>query len=410
MARLMNTNGIYSAGASTAAAMPASRLGFLDGLRGLAALWVLLSHALKFTGWSVPVLHRGDLAVDVFMIMSGFLMTHHYWLREEKEPWEQPSTWTVFYLRRFFRIAPLYYLALAVSLAYGPSLWESRAQIAAAFPGAATPQERYLDRSLGNILMHVTFLFGASPRNAFATPLPDWSIGLEMQFYLAFPFLMLLMRRGSLLWSAVALGGLGLLVSRALPRELFPMPSFLPLKISLFLVGMLVAWAYHLQRKSAPGVGPAICLALLVAACQRSWPVMGTAALVVALLFYDRERDTLQIGPGLARAERLLGSRWGAFAADTSYSVYLTHVLVMVPVAGALCALPWFVHLPGAVRFLVLTGAVIGPVYAVSWLLFRWVETPGIHAGKWVVRPWAKPAARTATLAAANGVMGNRTA
>lgn len=365
-----------------ARAQVSARLGFLDGIRGAAAAWVLLSHALKFTGWRLPLLHRGDLAVDIFMMMSGLLMTHHYWLREGQEPWEKRSTWGAFYLRRFFRIAPLYYLALAVSLAAGPMLWTARQQIAAVFPDAATPAERYLDRSIGNILMHVSFLFGASPRNAFATPLPDWSIGLEMQFYLVFPFLMLLLRRGSLFWGTLTVAACGLVVSQVLLPGRFPMPSFLPLKISLFLVGILLAWGYHLQQRQRGGVGPVIGLALVLAATERSGPVFGMAALAAALLFYDRQADVFQIRRLLELAERLLGSRVATFAADTSYSVYLTHVLVMVPVAGLLCRSAEFIQLPGAARFLILSASVMVPVYALSWLLFRFVELPGIRAGK----------------------------
>jgi peptidoglycan/LPS O-acetylase OafA/YrhL len=362
-----------------------ARLNFLDGIRGFAALWVVLSHSLKFTGWTIPLLHRGDLAVDVFMMMSGFLMAHHYWLREAKEPWASPQTWATFYLRRFFRIAPLYYLVLAASLLAAPILWEWRAEIGRAFPAAATPAERYLDRSLSNILMHVSFLFGASPRNAFATPLPDWSIGLEMQFYALFPFLMLLLRGASPFWGAVMVCGLGLAISRSLPAGLFAMPSFLPLKISVFMIGVLLAWAHHLQQSRRAGAGSVAVLALLVASSNTAWPVLALAALVAAFLFYDRASDALQLKSSLAFAEHALGGRLAGFLADTSYSVYLTHVLMMVPVAGFLCGLPEFLNLPGPARFLVLSALVIIPVYALSWGLFRLVEMPGITLGKRMV-------------------------
>jgi peptidoglycan/LPS O-acetylase OafA/YrhL len=54
-------------------------LPWLDGLRGLAALWVLISHVQILSGMKyVPVLSWGGLAVDLFMILSGFLMAHHY--------------------------------------------------------------------------------------------------------------------------------------------------------------------------------------------------------------------------------------------------------------------------------------------------------------------------------------------
>ncbi|CAH2786711.1 MAG: Acyltransferase 3 [uncultured Caballeronia sp.] len=45
---------------------------------------------------------------------------------------------------------------------------------------------------MSNVVTHLTYTFGMFPRYAFNTPLPDWSIGLEMQFYAVFPLLMLL--------------------------------------------------------------------------------------------------------------------------------------------------------------------------------------------------------------------------
>ena len=81
-------------------------IGALDGLRGGAALWVLIGHATILTGTRIPILSKPDLAVDLFMMLSGFLMCFHYLERRETEPWHRRSTWTLFWTRRFFRIAP----------------------------------------------------------------------------------------------------------------------------------------------------------------------------------------------------------------------------------------------------------------------------------------------------------------
>jgi peptidoglycan/LPS O-acetylase OafA/YrhL len=370
---------------SPADAPAREHLAFLDGVRGFAALWVFISHALKFSGWTVPLLHRGDLAVDVFMIMSGFLMAYHYHLREAKEPWTAPSTWGVFYVRRFFRIAPLYYFALCLCLLLGPQLWSLRQQIGAVFPDAATPPERYLDRSWTNILTHLTFVFGVTPRYAFSTPLPDWSIGLEMQFYLVFPFLMLCLRRCTPLWGVGLLAGLGWLITRLLPYGTFLVPSFLPLKIGLFLVGMLLASAHHCRNHRRSFSVYLVFLALLAAATTRSWPVLGMCAGIVALLFYDRAEDPLRLTFLLRQCERVIAGRLASFMADTSYSVYLVHVVLMTPVAAALCRWPAYRQMPGAVRSLILIALVLPPVYLVGWGLFQTVEKNGIRLGKTLI-------------------------
>ncbi|MBB1247622.1 acyltransferase family protein [Rhizobium sp. G21] len=180
---------------------PRQQLGFLDGLRGYASLWVVIGHAMFLTGYKVGLFAQPDLAVEIFIIISGFLMTYHYQLRENREPWDKASTWTIFWIRRFFRIAPLYYVCLALALWFGPQLWQDRLDAAAIFPGGVEEQmryaDRYLDQSLTNILLHVSFIFGATWTHNFQTPLPDWSIGLEMQYYAFLPLMMLLVLKGA---------------------------------------------------------------------------------------------------------------------------------------------------------------------------------------------------------------------
>lgn len=376
---------------------PGEHLGFLDGIRGFASLWVVLSHGLKMSGWSLPLLKRGDLAVDVFMIMSGFLMAHHYLLRRHKEPWESPATWRTFYARRFFRIAPLYYLVLAISLATGPWFWSWRDGIASVFPSAATPADRYLDRGLGNILTHITFIFGMIPSRSFSTPLPDWSIGLEMQFYLAFPFMMLLFTRLRACWAAIVLCAAGLLTRRFIPPGTFTMPSLLPLKLSLFVVGILLAMANDGKRSRPAEAGFTTVLALLVAASTRSSVVTGMAAFVAAVLLYDRQTDPFRIRFPLMRAERAASSRVATFMADTSYSAYLTHMMIMLPIAGLLAKLPAYRELPGGARFLAVVIPVVLILYPMSWLLYQRVEKAGVALGKRVIGSASK------TLHPANG-------
>jgi peptidoglycan/LPS O-acetylase OafA/YrhL len=92
-----------------------ARLPFFDGIRGYASLWVMLGHFSTRTGFVIPILDSPGIAVDLFMIVSGFLMTQHFFIRRELEPWQSPRTWLIFYIRRFFRIAPLYYSLLIPS-------------------------------------------------------------------------------------------------------------------------------------------------------------------------------------------------------------------------------------------------------------------------------------------------------
>src|SRR5581483_4906852 len=170
--------------------MATSRLDFLDGFRGWLAVWVFLGHAASATMFRAPLLDAPAKAVDLFMIISGFLMMHHYRERQANQPWESPATWRNFWLRRFFRIAPLYYLLLTVSIVFGGTFYSLMSEFlrghVSAQPGGAP---------VADAILHYSFLFGLFPGHCATMPIPDWSIALEMQFYALFPFLALAMRR-----------------------------------------------------------------------------------------------------------------------------------------------------------------------------------------------------------------------
>lgn len=363
-------------------------LPFLDGLRGYASLWVLMSHALILSGTKIPLLIEGGLAVDVFMIMSGFLMTFHYYRRVQKEPWESPETWRNFWLRRFFRIAPLYYLLLAVGLGISSYLGTCRQEISEAFPGSGTDPIRYQDTSLANLFMHVSFLFGLLPRYAFSTPLPDWSIGLEAQFYLAFPFIMLLLKHWSFVWTTVVFFILNLAAIRFLPT--FPMPSLLLLKLNFFLIGILLASAIPEGEKRARNrlilLSLVICLAVLGNdQFKHSVFILGIVSLIASILFYDRERDPFRIAKLVSISEKALSGKLAGFLAETSYSVYLLHLLIMLPIGAILSHLDFYLRLPGLLRFSILTFLVALPTYGIAICLFRWIEMPGNSLGRKLV-------------------------
>lgn len=364
---------------------------WLDGLRGGAALWVLLSHVQILTGMrAIPVLAWGDLAVDLFMMLSGFLMAHHYIQRQAFEPWDTSRTFYIFWVRRFFRIAPLYYLILIVAFILGPWLGDYRSAIASVWPDTATPASRYFDQSLSNAITHVSFVFGFLPHFAFRTPLPDWSIGLEMQFYLVFPAIMLFIARIGPVKSTLVI-----LVACLSLHALFPgffhqfdMPSFLPIKLYVFLIGIWIAIS-RTQRSMRQGFFISLSLAVLWAIIERSEQSIARIFLITSM-FYLMNNGTLPYSEFLrSRIDRLrqyLSSPVSEFMGNTSYATYLLHLIVVLPVAGKLAQLHQYQMLNSPLRFVICLLISIPIVYMISWLLYRSVEQTGIHAGKIVVR------------------------
>jgi peptidoglycan/LPS O-acetylase OafA/YrhL len=85
----------------------------LAGLRGLAALCVVLYHVGNLTGIRPALIRSGGPTLDLFFLLSGFVLIHQYERRRELQPETDVKTtsrfyFSHFYLRRFFRIAPLF--------------------------------------------------------------------------------------------------------------------------------------------------------------------------------------------------------------------------------------------------------------------------------------------------------------
>jgi peptidoglycan/LPS O-acetylase OafA/YrhL len=365
--------------------MDIRRVECLDGLRGVAALWVLIGHMMILTGFRLPLVGKPDLGVDLFILLSGFLMMFQYRLRAGSEDWNAPGTWGAFWTRRFFRLAPLFYVTLAAALIAGPAIYADRVAIDSFLGQGLQPPERYNDASLTNIVLHLSFLFGLLPEYSFRTPLPDWSLGLEMQFYLLFPFLILLGRRiGWIPAALVAAGGGAIVALLAKAAGLdYPMPSFLPLKLQLFLAGMLIA--------AGPGErGTQLWIRLFAAMLLAAIPIGGEQdmlhfavreLLVLGFFALVHWRAVAPIGS----ISRLFGSRPFYWLGELSYGAYLIHLLILQPVAAGVIGR--FGTGIGAVERFALTGAIVIPAtYALAFATYRLVELPGQRLGKAAIK------------------------
>jgi len=365
--------------------MDIRRVECLDGLRGVAALWVLIGHMMILTGFRLPLVSKPDLGVDLFILLSGFLMMFQYRLRAGSEDWSAPGTWAAFWTRRFFRLAPLFYVTLAAALIAGPVIYADRVAIDTFLGQALQPSERYTDGSLTNIALHLTFLFGLLPDYAFRTPLPDWSLGLEMQFYLLFPFLILLGRRIGWVPSALvaAAGGVVVALLAGAAGLEFPMPSFLALKLQLFLAGMLIAVDRDASRAELwARLGAAMLLAAIPIGGEQDLLHFAIRELLVFGFFALVHLRSLGL---IDWVSRLLGSRPFFWLGELSYGTYLIHLLILQPVAAAVIG-QFGTGLGAAGRF-ALTGAVVIPAtYVLAFVTYKLVELPGQRLGKAVIK------------------------
>lgn len=359
----------------------------LEGLRGVAALWVLVFHLGVLTGIQLPIVRSGGLGVDLFILLSGFLMVHQYEQRKVDQPWTAGRTTRSFYCRRFFRIAPLYYLLLVASFAVVRILERCALYIRQNSPGSMFAHS---DTSWTNFLVHLCFFFGFLPHFSDNTALPDWTIGLEVQFYLVFPLLMLLIFRMGYLKVAAATLLITITINLLFFQFVsgFPMASFLPLKMHLFLLGMLIAAAFHGSIRVLPACLCVVSLPLvpLLERVHRfGLPWLLKDMVLSAILL------AITCGGGRVRAAltplRSFLNAWPMQRlGDISYSVYLVHLLLLPPIIAGLLHIPWCASFSLKARFPVFGFAAMLVVFPVSWVLYHFVESPCIVFGKRLIR------------------------
>ncbi len=369
-----------------------NHIGFLDGLRGFLAFWVYFAHLEmasigKEAFWGSP--HR---AVNGFMILSGFLMAYHWILRKDRFQsfWQQAKD---FYLRRFFRIAPLYYFLLTIVIIFQRKFDQIKLAVLRVVPPAwggevvIATSSGFEPRSIWNILTHYSFAFGLIPKYVDANMLPDWSIGLEMQFYLLFPLLVLILAEFGPLTTTIGVF-LATFAVRRFPGmfgipdllAIFPQPSFILFKLNLFFAGMAIAYAYLSKETTKKVLWILLSILVVVNGNIHTFIILGA---MILLLFFDEDAEDL--------ISRLGNGKLSKFFGNTSYGLYLLHLPVMYPILYYLFQQDWFMSLPLYPRFAI-SFVIISPlVYGLAYLAYRFIEIPGIQYGKTLSKRWLIP-------------------
>jgi len=374
-----------------------SRLGTLDAVRGLAALYVVMHHArmllwisqhdalvsgsrkARYMVTAASSLTFGHQAVVLFFVLSGFCI--HY--RQAKGIREGSATafrLGPYLYRRARRIIPPLYFALILTAALGALVhWVNPDAISGAFLGNpnAEPfliQNNGLSVLLGNLLFVQSLVVPPYGNN---TPL--WSLAYEFHFYWMYP-LFLLLRRKAGPWPAtmtvlaVSLGAGGLLTVRG-----DWMSSLLPVVAVWFawVVGALAAevhvggarWPAVTRGRIVTGILALLWLATSHRIPWRFGDLLGAVVCAQGLLLLLQSRgpnfENVPQGSWRRPAARVLQGL-GAI----SYSLYLTHVPVLALIAA------WYYTNPHPIMpfypFLALAGVAASLI--VGWLSYLLVE------------------------------------
>ncbi len=356
---------------------PVTRHGYVDALRGLAILAVLVNHCgpngvEPYPDFFSRLVFEGMRGVQLFYIVSAFTLFYSMDARQGRGE----GSLAAFFLRRFFRIAPLFYSAMLYYLwqdGFGPR-YASGDQ-----PGITAAQ----------VLATFTFTFGANPYWMNSIVPGGWSIAVEMPFYLTVPFLFRRIKDlKSALWLLVGASILCQFLVHCLARTALVTDErlwseylyfFLPSQFPVFVLGIVL---YLVVAK-----GREMPLAMLLEGC--SPPLLVLAALAIGhLVLGGLLPYHLLFGFGLCLLSYSLHLRPLSFLVNPltellgrlSYSMYLTHPAVMHFMKSR--GMIHFVDGNPIADFLVRFAVVTALTLLISSATYALIERPGQSLGR----------------------------
>lgn len=326
------------------------KLDFLTGVRGYAALGVVLFHIFGiFTPNLSPaimdILILGPKGVIVFFVLSAFTITLSLDGRQ--------TGWSSYAVRRFFRIAPAYYLMLVIVL------FGRESSFAAQFD---TPFE------LLSFIFHLSFLNWTDFRHANNALGVEWTLSIEVLYYIILP---------TLIWiSRTSVGAVLLIIISLGFHLLTPTPpvtepwQWSPLPYAICFAAGVIAYKYWSEISDWRVFKSGVVLIVVLAAAILVRPVFSFPMTIVwwtlvtcALLFSGRSMIS----------EYMFANRIALWFGERSYSLYLVHLPLLVMIISKQHGLI------GAIVTLVLS-------LVAAYCLHRWVEKPGILLGRMIER------------------------
>ncbi|RYX80975.1 acyltransferase [bacterium] len=365
---------------------PSVHLLYLDGLRGLAALWVLMNHiwvqiwpvfrnqwpsqlTWHTTGW----LLYGHFAVDIFIVLSGFCLMKPV-VKNDGVLFGGAKN---FYKRRARRILPTYYFAIAFCLILIVTLVGQH---------TGTPWDLSVPVQPISIVTHVLLIHDIfSDRGGLEINGAFWSIAVEWHIYFLFPAMLILWKK----IGAIKTTGIAILIAYYINFLLSGTPYIktTPHYLALFALGMLgaqIAFSdlplWQRVKTSFHWKLITLSLATILLAWCVTWGWYGTSTYLafvdfvvglttmslLVMLDSQSANDTLR---------RLLSGRVLVFIGTIAYSLYLIH-LPLVQFVWQYVVNP--LHLNPELSFSLLTLLAVPAIIGCSYLFYLCCEKPFI--------------------------------
>jgi peptidoglycan/LPS O-acetylase OafA/YrhL len=349
----------------------------LTGLRGAAALWVLALHAsqlLPVDAW--PIVQHGWMGVDVFFVLSGFILGHVY--LKDFRSFGLPTTGR-FMLQRLARIYPVHITMLFAATAFAVALY---------FVGADVLDHPRYQPGLFVANLFMVQAWGWSDYPGFNTV--AWSISAEFLAYLAFPVLAVIANRltartALLVAAAVLIADVAIL--DAVGDTLVHPTLTAPIRVAgEFTCGVFLYSVYRQGRWAGLHWGTITTVATVAFLAAASLSGSFVAVLFVPFI-------VIGLAYGKGPVGRFLALPAMIYLGEVSYSLYMVHRFVIETVFAPID----LTHLAASVtlgaRVAVLAGALV-VVAAATVLMHRYIEVP---ARAWMRGGLERAARRTSS-------------
>lgn len=360
------------------------RLTFIDALRGLASLAIVLYHLVKIPQPNLEIpsylnvikTHFG-LGVTLFFVISAYTLC----LSSENRRSEKKRI-LKFYIRRFFRIAPLFYIMLLFWTLVRLVLWSK-------------------ETSLLEFLSNATFAFNFFPEFHTSIVWAGWTIGVEILFYLIFPYIYSVFNTSQkLLGLFVFTIGLAVLsISHILTLQDIPNSytyMFFLSRFPIFIFGMIV---FRWQKKASKfkesneektkklSILGIILFFIFSIILINSQPLLNSmpGAIIRVYTYIWAINFGILINTLFLNSYCLIVNKFTCFYGKISYSIYLLHpfiIYALIPVYRSIYDLSFASSIIKLFICTLITLAILTPL---SMLSFKYIEKPGLKFGKGLI-------------------------
>jgi peptidoglycan/LPS O-acetylase OafA/YrhL len=357
--------------------MRADLLPGVHGLRTIAVVMIVLFHLHGLGKVALPetaglIASHFGFGVPLFFVLSAFSLMYSTAEKQDAGRWVKD-----YLLRRFFRIAPLFYAMLLFYILFWPG-----------------------PKTIRTVLLNATFVFNLVPGKQDGIVWASWTIGVEMIFYALLPIVILVVRSTKgfvilcIVSAAVSHAGRAALENAGGELAQYATASFIS-NLGIFAEGLLAYALFKSVRASAatrlapsPNFDTVLRAALIVGTIVAIGIMISplAAALVVA-----GRPDALVWGLIFASAtfwqarypSAAIANRYFVWIGERSYSAYLLHpvlIFLMIPVYS------WIAnHLEaviGAYSFFVCATLTFAMLFSLSAITYRFIERPGMDYGR----------------------------